>query len=38
MSEKIIDIPERVQPVRMTDEQTGQVYELDFSRESIIFA
>ena len=38
MSEKTIDIQERVQPVRMTDEQTGQVYELDFSRESIIFA
>lgn len=38
MSEKIVDIQERVLPARLTDDRTGQVYELDFSRESIVFA
>ena len=28
---------ERVQPMRITDNDTGEVYELDFSRESIMF-
>ena len=27
-----------VQPARLTDDQTGQAYELDFSRESVVFA
>ena len=38
MSEKVTNIQDHVQPARMTDEQTGQVYELDFSRESVVFA
>lgn len=38
MSEKIIDMQEHIQPARLTDDKTGQVYELDFSRESIVFA
>lgn len=29
---------EIVQPIRMTDEKAGKVYELDFSRESVVFA
>lgn len=29
---------EKVMPVRLTDETTGTVYELDFCRESILFA
>lgn len=38
MSAKTTSFEERVSPVRLTDEQSGQVYELDFSRESIAFA
>lgn len=38
MSEKTMDIQDIIKPVRLTDEQTGQVYELDFSLESISFA
>lgn len=38
MSTKTTSFEERVNPVRLTDEQSGQVYELDFSRESIAFA
>lgn len=34
MSEK----KERIEPVRMTDSETGTVYELDFCRESVVFA
>lgn len=37
MNENIVDINDRAKPVRLTDEKTGKVYELDFSRESIIF-
>lgn len=37
MSEKIVDVKDRVEPVRLTDEQTGKVYELEFDRESIVF-
>lgn len=29
---------ERVNPIRLTDNETGEVYELDFSRNSIAFA
>ena len=38
MSEKTIDIQDIVKPARLTDDKTGQVYVLDFSRESIVFA
>ena len=38
MSENIINIQDRVQPVRVTDNKTGTAYELDFSRESVKFA
>lgn len=37
MSDKVTEY-EKVKPVRMTDEMNGAVYELDFSRESIVFA
>lgn len=37
MSEKKNEI-ERVSPVRMTDNDTGNSYELDFCRESVKFA
>lgn len=37
MSEKATNIQDHVQPARLTDDQTGQVYELDFSRESVVF-
>ena len=29
---------EIIKPVRLTDDQNGQVYELDFSKESVLFA
>lgn len=32
------NIEERIQPIRITDNETGNVYELDFNRESIRFA
>ena len=38
MSEKTMDIQDIIKLVRLTDERTGQVYELDFSLESISFA
>lgn len=38
MSEKITNIGERIAPMRITDNNTGDVYELDFSRDSIRFA
>ena len=38
MSEKVTNIQDHAQPARLTDYQTGQVYELDFSRESVVFA
>lgn len=28
---------ERIDPIRLTDNDTGKVYELDFSRESVTF-
>lgn len=28
---------EKVEPIRLTDNETGKVYELDFSRESVSF-
>lgn len=33
-----MDIQDRVNPIRITDNNTGKVYELDFSRESVRFA
>lgn len=39
MSKEMIETSEeRVQPVRITDNETGKTYELDFSRESVKFA
>lgn len=38
MSEKIVQLDERVQPAFITDNDTGDRYELDFSRESVKFA
>ena len=38
MSDNIINIQDRVQPVRVNDNKTGIAYELDFSRESVKFA
>lgn len=38
MSEKVVDIQDRVQPMRVSDNKTGVSYELDFSRDSIRFA
>lgn len=32
------DMNERVKPLRLTDPDTGKTYELDFSKESILFA
>jgi len=29
---------ERINPIRITDKKTGEVYELDFNRESLYFA
>lgn len=29
---------EKVMPARLTDDTTGKVYELDFSKESLVFA
>lgn len=34
----VSNIEERVNPARITDTDTGNVYELDFSRESVKFA
>ena len=38
MSEKVTNLEDYVKPVRLTDHETGQVYELDFGRESVVFA
>ena len=38
MSEKHTDIQDIVKPARLTDDETGKVYELDFCRESSVFA
>lgn len=38
MSEKIIPAEDHVAPARLTDNDTGTVYELDFSRDSVRFA
>lgn len=36
--EEILSMEERVNPIRITDNETNTVYELDFSRESVRFA
>ena len=39
MSEKtVVNLEDRVKPIRMTDNETGTVYTLDFNRESILFS
>lgn len=38
MSEKNAAMEERVNPIRITIANTGETYELDFSRESVRFA
>lgn len=38
MSNEVMNIQDHINPARITDEQNGRVYELDFSRESIVFA
>lgn len=38
MNEKTVPFEERVNPMRITDNDTGAVYELDFSRDSVRFA
>ena len=38
MSEKVVDIQDRVQSMRVSDNKTGVSYELDFSRDSVRFA
>ncbi len=38
MSEKVIPLDERVKPMRVSDNTTGETYELDFSHGSIRFA
>lgn len=38
MSEKVTSISERIKPLRITVTSSGETYELDFSRESIVFA
>ena len=38
MSKVETSMEERILPIRITDNDTGTVYELDFSRESIRFA
>lgn len=38
MSNEVMNIQDHINPARITDEQNGRVYELDFNRESIVFA
>ncbi len=38
MSENVISMEERIRPVFLTDQDTGNRYELDFSRDSVRFA
>lgn len=35
---KVVNLEERVLPVKITDNETGTTYELDFARDSILFA
>lgn len=38
MSKDAKTMEERVNPIRITDNETGKVYELDFSRDAVRFA
>lgn len=38
MSENVTKIQDRALPIRITDKKTGNIYDLDFSRNSIKFA
>lgn len=38
MSEKITKLEDRVNPIRITLQSSGETYELDFNRESVRFA
>lgn len=38
MSEKITNMEDRVNPIRITLQSSGETYELDFNRESVRFA
>lgn len=38
MSEKVMEMDERINPAYITDNDTGIKYELDFSRDSVRFA
>lgn len=35
---KVVNLEDRVLPVKITDNDTGETYELDFSRDSVRFA
>lgn len=38
MSNEVMNIQDHIDPARIIDDQNGRTYELDFSRESIVFA
>lgn len=38
MSKEVKNTEERVNPIRITDNTTGKVYELDFNRDAVRFA
>lgn len=38
MSEKVVNMEDRVNPIRLTLQSTGETYELDFNRDSVKFA
>ena len=38
MSNEVMNIQDHITPARIIDDQNGRTYELDFSRESIVFA
>ena len=38
MSEKVVNLEDRVNPIKITLQSSGETYELDFNRESVRFA
>lgn len=38
MSNEVMNIQDHINPARIIDDQNGRTYELDFNRESIVFA
>ena len=38
MCNEVMNIQDHINPARIIDDQNGRTYELDFSRESIVFA